>query len=402
METIRAIRNEADYKHALARIETLMDAPLGSAKGQALDVLVDLVELYESKHVPMRAPTTIAAIEFRMEQANLTPRDLIPFIGSRSKVSEILSGKRALTMAMARALHDHLGIPAEVLLQADKVPASQEVEWERFPIKEMAKLGWISRSRAARRGAKDIVGELIQRAGGGSAALYRKNDHARANAKTDSYALQAWCWRVLAIANEHRPSVRYVRGTVTLDFLRKLARLSWSEDGPRSALEFLAAHGIALVILPHLSKTHLDGAALELPDGTPVIGLTLRYDRVDSFWFCLFHELAHVGRHFDEGGDLSFFDDLSLRDAPGGHSDPKESQADDWAEEALVPATAWKNSEARKNPTPMAVATLANQLQVHPAIIAGKIRHERKNYRLLSHYVGTGKVRRLFEKTSKD
>jgi HTH-type transcriptional regulator/antitoxin HigA len=78
---------------------------------------VDLVELYESKHVPMRHPSPLAAIEFRMEQGGLSGRDLIPFIGSRAKVSEILSGKRAITMPIARALHEHLGIPADVLLR---------------------------------------------------------------------------------------------------------------------------------------------------------------------------------------------------------------------------------------------------------------------------------------------
>jgi HTH-type transcriptional regulator / antitoxin HigA len=82
-----------------------------------LDVLTDLVEHYEEKTVPMGFPSPVAAIEFRLEQAGLTPRDLIPFIGSRAKVSEVLSGKRSLTMPMSRALHEHLGISAEVLLQ---------------------------------------------------------------------------------------------------------------------------------------------------------------------------------------------------------------------------------------------------------------------------------------------
>ena len=81
-----------------------------------LDVLTELVEVYESKTVPMEFPSSIEAIEFRMDQGGLSPRDLIPFIGSRAKVSEVLSGKRAITMPMARALHEHLGIPADVLL----------------------------------------------------------------------------------------------------------------------------------------------------------------------------------------------------------------------------------------------------------------------------------------------
>src|SRR5690349_4094394 len=117
MRTIKPIRTKADYEAALDRIGALMDAKSGTPAGDELDVLADLVEHYEAKHVPMGYPSAIAAIEFRMEQAGLTQRDLVPFIGSRAKVSEVLSGKRPLTMRMARALHEHLGIPAEVLLQ---------------------------------------------------------------------------------------------------------------------------------------------------------------------------------------------------------------------------------------------------------------------------------------------
>ena len=80
-----------------------MDADPGTPEGEELDVLVDLVERYGARHVPMGYPSAIGAIRFRMEQAGLTPRDLIPFIGSRAKVSEVLSGKRPLTMRMARA-----------------------------------------------------------------------------------------------------------------------------------------------------------------------------------------------------------------------------------------------------------------------------------------------------------
>ncbi len=400
MSKIKPIRTEADYEAALARIDTLMDAEPGTPEGEELDVLTDLVELYEAKQVQMGFPSPVAAIEFRMEQAGLTQRDLVPFIGSRAKVSEVLSGKRQLTMPMARALHEHLGIPAEVLLQEAGATLTEPLaglEWERFPLEAMAKLGWIPKVRNLKLRAKKLIGELVRRAGGpevASAALYRKNDHARANAKMDPYALKAWCWQVLAEANESRPTTPYEPGTVSLDFLRQLARLSWSDEAPRLAKELLAKHGIPLAVVPHLPKTYLDGAALKLGDGTPVVGLTLRYDRVDNFWFCLLHELAHIGRHMDKNGDASFVDDMTLRDMEGGRRDPKEAQADEWAEEALVPRAIWETSEARRHPTPMSVVNLSKALQVHPAIVAGKVRHERRNYRLLSHFVGTGQVRR--------
>ena len=397
---IRPIRTEQDYEAALARVDELMDAELGTPEGEELDVLVDLVEVYESKYAPMEYPSAVEAIEFRMEQDGLSPRDLIPFIGSRAKVSEVLSGKRAITMPMARALHKHLGIPADVLLRDSDAAVddpSSDLEWSRFPLKEMAKRKWIPDLPGLSQHAKELVGGLIERAGGwqvAGAALYRKNDHLRANAKTDPYALKAWCWQVLATANRNRPSIAYEPGTVTLDFLKSVARLSASEAGPRLANEFLAAHGIPLVTERHLPRTHLDGAALRLGDGRPVIGLTVRYDRIDSFWFCLLHELAHVGRHMDHDSGDVFVDDLSLPKVENEREDPRESQADEWAADALIPRDAWETSTAREHPTPNAVMHLAQVLQVHPAIIAGRIRHERNNYRLLSQFVGTGEIRR--------
>ena len=185
-------------------------------------------------------------------------------------------------------------------------------------------------------------------------------------------------------------------GAVTLDFLRHVARLSGSQDGPRRAREHLRETGIPLVIVEHLPRTYLDGAALRLGDGRPVVALTLRFDRLDNFWFCLLHELAHVGRHMDNDDGHAFVDDLSLRRVDAGRQDPREAQADEWAEEALVPRAAWEASPVQDTPTPMAVLDLAQALQVHPAIVAGRVRYERRNYRLLSQFVGTGEVRRQF------
>ena len=135
MSTIKPVRSEADYEAALARIDELMDAQAGSPEGEELDILVDLVELYETKHEPMEYPSPIAAIEFRMDQAGLSPHDLVPFIGSRAEVSEILSGKRAITIPIARALHEHLGLPADILLQEPSPTFDEPLtssEWSSF------------------------------------------------------------------------------------------------------------------------------------------------------------------------------------------------------------------------------------------------------------------------------
>jgi HTH-type transcriptional regulator/antitoxin HigA len=402
MNSIKAIRSERDHAAALARIEMLMEAEPGTPAAEELDVLADLVEHYEAKHFPIPKPTPLEAIQFRMEQAGLTQRDLIPYLGSRARVSEVLSGKRQLTMAAARALHEHLGIPADVLLQQPEPVGKKEpdsAEYKRYPLKEMARRGWVRDMPRLDEHAPQLINELIASTGCGDATasgLYRRNNHARTNAKSDPHALEAWCWQVLAMANAALPRAAWVEGTVTPTFLREVSQLSWSSDGPRLAKEFLAQHGLPLVALAHLPRTHLDGAALRLADGRPVVGLTLRYDRIDHFWFSLLHELAHVGLHLGSAECEGFVDDLSLRSAGSAPTDPREAEADAWAEEALIPAEIWATSPAREFATPASVEELARSLRIHPAIIAGRIRFERRNYKLLSHYVGAREVRRHF------
>lgn len=115
--TVRAVHDEQDYEVVLAEIGGLMDARPGSPDGDRLDVLVALVEAYEARHWPVAAPNPIDAIRIRMQQKNLRPRDLEPMIGSRGRVSEILSGRRSLTLPMIRRLSRGLDLDASVLIQ---------------------------------------------------------------------------------------------------------------------------------------------------------------------------------------------------------------------------------------------------------------------------------------------
>ena len=113
----KVIRTERQYEAALRRIGQLMGAAPRSKEADELDLLAALVELYEEKNHPIDPPDPIEAIRFRIEQGGLRQTDLVPFIGSRSKVSEVLRGLRPLSLRMIRALHEGLGIPAEVLLR---------------------------------------------------------------------------------------------------------------------------------------------------------------------------------------------------------------------------------------------------------------------------------------------
>ena len=394
---IKPIKTEADYDAALEQISLLMDAKAGTPEADELEVLATLVECYEAEHYPINLPDPIAAIRFRMEQEDLSQRDLIPYIGSRSKVSEVLSGKRPLTLQMMRSLHQHLGIPADVLLQEQgaTLPDNPEsLDWTQYPIKAMAKLGWVSQDAGDR--AEEIMRSLIERAGGKQTLvtmLCRQNENIRRNGQMDMYALQAWALQLMAIARETNLPTKYKSGTLTTELAQKMVRLSWSESAPSLAKEFLAQYGIHLIYLPHLPRTHLDGAALRLDDGTPVIGLTLRHDRLDNFWFSLCHELAHQSLHLENNISDAFFEDLSV-EAPT--SDIKEREADDWASNVLIPDALWQSSQAATNPTPTNALKLAREVGINPAIIAGRIRKETGNYRLLTNYVGHGEVRKLF------
>lgn len=115
--TIRPIRTKSDYRAALAEVERLWNSEPGTLAGDRVDVLVTLIEAYEAKHHPIPAPDPVAAIEFMMAQKGLTRRDLEPAIGSRGRVSEVLTRKRPLTLPMVRALSALLDIPAEILVQ---------------------------------------------------------------------------------------------------------------------------------------------------------------------------------------------------------------------------------------------------------------------------------------------
>jgi HTH-type transcriptional regulator/antitoxin HigA len=114
---IAPIKNQRDYRRVLQEVEGLMAARRNTPEGDRLDVLVTLVEAWEQKHYPLDLPDAIEAIKYHMEQAGLDPRDLIPFIGSRNRVHEILNRKRPLTLKMIRNLHEGLGIPAESLIK---------------------------------------------------------------------------------------------------------------------------------------------------------------------------------------------------------------------------------------------------------------------------------------------
>ena len=243
--------------------------------------------------------------------------------------------------------------------------------------------------------------ELILDAGGEDnipALLFRKGATARQTSKTDRYALQAWCLYVLAEARSLNIEGKYKLNTVDTNFLRKVARLSSLSDGPIKAKEFLLETGIALIYAPHLPKTNLDGAAMVTKEGVPVVGMTIRYDRFDNFWFCLLHELAHIGWHLKDGTEY-FIDDVTGNETEFCEDGDKEREADSLAQNALIPDEIWTKFNNQKSITPEKVHAIAEEAAVHPSVVAGRFRRETGNYRILSKLMKSGEVRKHFDRS---
>lgn len=392
---IRPIKTNADHRRALTDLTVLLEsAPApDSAEADDAEVLATLIEDYEDARFPLELPTPLEAIRFRMDQLDLAQKDLSPYIGSASKVSEVLNGKRPLSLNMIRALHQHLSIPAEVLI----AEAVNPIGGESFPLKEMHKRGYFADAPKAysefKKQADKWLGKFMHHAGvrETTPAYARSTAHYRSAKDIQPAAFFAWQARVLQQSRQ-RPSATYSHGVVDADFMAQVAGLSVLDKAPLLAREYLEKHGIRVVIEPHLPRTYLDGAALLSADGYPVIGLTLRHDRLDNFWFTLLHELVHVGWHLNTDHD-AFFDTL---DAPA-KADELESEADELAGDALIPPNRWRNADARVNPQADLVREFARAIGRHPAVVAGRVRRDTGDYRLLSKLVGSRQVRSLFE-----
>jgi len=261
------------------------------------------------------------------------------------------------------------------------------VDWNKFPIKEMIKKDWLevkhksSPLLAVKNFFLDAAGSQF------ATALHRKKFHGENT--PNEYSLLAWQTRVLQKAR-----LEYEKGIVQ-DFnfndnwLDELVRLSCNEDAPVLVKELLAKHGIILVIEEHLTGTYLDGAAMLLETGNPVVALTLRYDRLDNFWFVLMHELGHVFLHLFDSLNMDFFDEEG-----NSENDQIETEADKFALDVLIPEESWDICLSRFSMSEESVQLDANNIGRHPSIIAGRIRKERNSYTILNSVIGQGQVRK--------
>lgn len=406
-QDVRVIKTQRDYDAALARLSVLMDQEFShdSKEEAELELLALVIESYERSKVDSVNVDPIEAILFRMDQMNLSKKDLVPYMGSLPKVSEVLSRKRPLSLSMIRKLHSGLGISADILISgSDEVDldlaTDPHYDYLKFPLQEMLDRGYFDGFKGdikhVKEYAEDLVRKFMRGIQGNSInpALLRAPLHQNASRLMDEYALLIWRIAVLKKARSQKPSATYVEGSITTEWMRDLAKLSRFDKGPRLAQEFLADIGIVLVVEEHFKKTYLDGAAM-LDNEMPVVALTLRHDRLDNFWFALIHELVHIQKHLKkDSSDVFIADNLDDKT----RTSSQEKEADQGAKEALIPMSEWNNSAVKDTPTYESAIELANKLRIHPAIVAGRVRHETGNWRLLSNLLGEkGAVSKNFE-----
>lgn len=389
----KLIKTNEEYAAALARLHSLLDADpeRGSETANEVELLALLISTFEKEKFEfLPAPSPIDAIRFRMEQLDLAQKDIAKYLGSPSRVSEVLSGKRPLTLPMIRSLHEGLGIPANLLI-SEKLAHVDTEEGEvldpaNFPISEMRRRQWIAASSDSKRLVDELrhfISPVLP-----YAAAFKRTIHFRGTRNVDRYALIAWLARVWDRSEGSTTRSVYDPPNLTLDALHDLVRLSGLERGPLVAIDFLGQLGIRVTVEPPLPRTFLDGATLFAPSG-PIIGLTLRFDRLDNFWYVLLHEIAHILLHSETAS-------LFLDDLESGAVDDAEREADQLASEISVSSDAWKNSPASRVRSRQAAEHLARQLRISPAIVAGRIRRHYNDYKVLNDLVGHRAVRKLF------
>ncbi len=396
---MKVIKTPEDHDDALARVAALASRGDGlTAKEQEnLEVLVVLIEKYEKDNLAVAPPTPVEAIRFRMKQKGYRQKDLAAILGGASRASEIMNKKRSLSLEMIRRLHEDWGIPLTSLVAREspedsgpKPPGPARNPGD-YPLKQMYDRGYFpGRGGDWKNDRKDPAG-LLQTLFPPRVSSSPTLMHCRqggSGSAINPHALEAWSRRVLVrAANEQGDLPPFRMEALDTAFLRWLASLSPLADGPRLACEELREKGVAVVFEARLDQTHLDGAALLSEDGRPVIGLTLRHNRLDNFWFTLFHEIGHVRMHLSAENPALMDPEIERR-----KTGKVEMEADRFALDTFIPEEIWKR-EVKPLHYAKDIRAVANKLRLHPAILAGRLRHEANDYRLHRTLIGRGEVR---------
>lgn len=350
-----------------------------------------------AKPTPARLVPPGRVIKREIEARGWTQRDLAEIMGRPpSKISPIIKGTKQITPETAIELAEALGTSPDVWLnlesnyrlrlaqrskRADAVTRRGEI-YTLLPISELMKRDWIPIEKdidALEAAVCQLMGVPNLREIPRLAANYRGSRGKQPNGA----ALAAWVRRIKSLAEEQKIAGFSHRRFET-ECIEKVLAQSSAIEGVARVQAILADYGVHMVILEHLPRTYLDGAALSLRR-KPVVGLTLRHDRVDSFWFTLMHELAHIQRRHVG----TYLDDLDAKKA-----DSEEQDANRAAGEWLIPARAFRQFVSVTHPyySRAKIMGFASQIGRHPGIVLGRLQREGK--------VTYGHLRTLLERVS--
>lgn len=393
--TIRVVKDDRQYAIYLDELRALMERSpsIGSESSDRLELLAVVLEKYEEERFLLTAIDPVDAITMRMAELGYEQKDLARLLSSPSRASEVLNRKRSLSLDQIRVLSVEFRIPTDVLMSR-AAPESEltNEQVQKLPVREMQKRGWFGTHADDPAQMLQQFKEFLAKVSLDTTPVFMRRSIYGGVTDANRMTTYAWLARVVLRAREtQKPSVRFGQGSIDLDFLKQVAKLSSADTGPKLAQEFLLMKGIILVAERELPGMKLDGAVIRDDDGTPVIGLTLRHNRLDSFWFTLMHELAHLLKHFSNQS-VAFVDDISNPDT----TDPREYEADAIAAECLIPRSVWSRSIASKSHRSADIQALASTLCINPAIVAGRIRKETNNWTILTKLVGQGEARKHF------
>lgn len=400
---MKPIKTPEQHAEALSRVDRLMSRSehLTEKQQDELEVLSVLIETYERETYAITPPKPLDAIRLRMVQMGYRQKDLAALVGGASRASEILNEKRELTTEMMRRLRDEWGIPADSLLGGrgsepalteSPPPAEPTRDPKQYPMKQMYDRRYFAGTsgdwKNDRRDQPGLLDRLFDACFPQPALAYNRQGGGT-KAKINPYALEAWRQRVMVRAAEEKQLPAWNREALDEGFLRWMVNLSYLAEGPRLALDELEERGLAVVIEARLDETHLDGAALLTSDGRPVIGLTLRHNRLDNFWFTLFHEIGHVLRHLSPETPALFDSEIDQK-----KTDKIELEADRFALDTLIPPDVW--GEVRHLHFADEIRAAATRHRIGAAVIAGRLRREANDYRKHPTLIGNRKARAAF------
>jgi len=396
MLNIKPIKTATDHAWAMEQIDALMlKDELPEEDVRHLEVLAILVEKYESEHFPVELPSPVEAIEFRIDQLGINRSQLASLIGfPKSRVSEVLNGKRKPSLDMMRALHEKLGVPADVLLgkvEAKLPEPCPNVDWKSFPITEMFNLGWLGKIKPQADAIEGCVRNLMSAARVPTPQFAGVRFRGAENKEPNPYSVNAWLMKAMGEAISCESEYDFNTDDVGHYFRREVATLSLYSDGPKRAFLKLNEAGITAVYVPCLKKTYIDGACFSLPSGKPAIAVSLRHHRLDNFWFTLLHECVHVEKHLSDEGII--IDETEGSTGAFGNDPSMEDEANTLAQSALVPDDIREElSRVAGNISKAKVQSYARKADVHEAVIAGQVRMITSQYTHFSGMLGQGEV----------